>query len=183
MFAAFLVALHVSEGQPQRERGIGVAGRAFDGDLGLVDLRVCLPLQFVELILGFAQASVLRLDRAEQPDQCVIGSFDRGLAAFGELLAHFDFGERRLADELGRPFARALAAKHRDDERIVATAALDKHRQLGGELGGFQIVVQRRRGKQLELQRFAGRLTILSQAVFAGLLVFVAISTSCMAIW
>ena len=174
VFAVLLEAFHRAEGEAQRERGVRICFAAAGLEQGAGDLGVGLGELLIDLLfVGLAQLAGAWIDDARHLDHRIVRGVDRRLAPFAELLAHGDIAQPGAAHQLRGPLLRRLAGEDLLDQRIVGAHRLQPMGQRVGQFDRLQVLVDRRFGVQLLLERLEIRLAILAQPlrVRLGLLI------------
>ena len=162
---AELVAAHDAEGEPEREGRVRIDRVALQLEIGLGDLGVAgvfdpLDLIFVDLPDGSRR-------RVDAMASLIMGSSDFSIAATPPSAsrrrtltsASLDPATICRAASAGRPPMQDLL-----EQRIIRHPQLPVSQRLG-EPRFLKFGVNRRFGKELQLERLEGRITILLEAV------------------
>ena len=99
LFSVFLVTTHRSVREPERERGIGIAGRPFRGETRLRNFGIGLLLNFflrLENLLRLARGCI---NGTRNVDHRVVRRFDRSLTAAVKFFPERDILELRSFDQ------------------------------------------------------------------------------------
>ena len=104
-----------------------------------------------------------RVDQLGQLNHGIVRIVDGREAPCGQALANGHVLERGALNQFGGAVARRFAGEHGFHRRVVAAQNLGHHSQRIGELHGFQVVVNRRIGKELKFQRIQARFRVFAQ--------------------
>ena len=166
--ALLLIAFHRAVGQPQGERGVGIAAGPFEREPRFGDLPVCLLLDFILVLEPLAQRPHFGIDGPREIQHRVGNRFQGVRPPVVELVAQRHVLEPGAVDQFGGAVARTLARQRLPHQRVILPEFPREGRQRIGQGGDFQVVVDRLLREQPQFERGQAGIAEVRQAGGVG---------------